>query len=103
MENETIQPSTPVEQTPAQTIPQKKSTSGIIGTVIIIALIILGGLYFWGKRIDTQKELNTLMQQEQLSTQQVTAIETVSASDEPATLQAELEATETTGLGTELE
>lgn len=98
-----MQPNTPVEQTPVQAMPQKTSTSGIIGTVIIIALIILGGLYFWGKRINTQKEMNALIQQEQQSTQEATAIETVSESDETSTLQAELEATQTTGLGAELE
>jgi len=103
MENETMQPNTPVEQSPIQVAPQKTSTSGIIGTVIIIALIILGGLYFWGKRINTQKEMNTLIQQEQQSTQEATTIEAVSESDEASTIQAELEVTQTTGLGAELE
>lgn len=39
-----------------QNTPQKDSGIGpIIGSIIIIILIILGGLYFWGYVIDKQK------------------------------------------------
>ena len=33
----------------------KSSIGSIIGTIIIIAMIVLGGLYFWGKRIEDSK------------------------------------------------
>jgi flagellar basal body-associated protein FliL len=33
----------------------KSSVGSLIGTIIIIAIIILGGLYFWGKRIEENK------------------------------------------------
>ncbi len=33
----------------------KTSIGSIIATIIIIALIVLGGLYFWGKRIQEQQ------------------------------------------------
>lgn len=89
-------PVTPVEK-------PKSSTSGIIGTIVIIALIILGGLYFWGKRINTQKEVNALINQEQVASQEAATIETVSTSDETTALEAELNATATSGLGSELE
>lgn len=87
----------------SMTPPQKASTSGVIGTIIIIALIILGGLYFWGKRINTQKEANALINQEMQASQEAAAIESVSSNDDTASLEAELNATQTTGLGTELE
>jgi len=39
-----------------QNTPQKDSGVGpIIGSIIIIILIILGGLYFWGYEINKQK------------------------------------------------
>ena len=39
-----------------QNTPQKDSGTGpIIGSIIIIILIVLGGLYFWGYTIDKQK------------------------------------------------
>ncbi|MHB1316761.1 MAG: hypothetical protein ACYCZW_02795 [Minisyncoccota bacterium] len=105
MENETQ--NTPIENNPINhtvVAPHDKaSTSGIIGTVIIIALIILGGLYFWGKRINVQKESAAIIQQEQTSLQQAKAIETVSEEDDVATLKAELETTTTSDLGTELQ
>jgi uncharacterized protein HemX len=31
------------------------STGSIVATIIVIAILILGGLYFWGKRIETQR------------------------------------------------
>lgn len=89
--------------TPAMTPPPKASTSGIIGTVIIIALIILGGLYFWGKRINTQKETAALINQEQVASQEAAQIESVSSSDDTSSLEAELDATQTSNLGAELE
>ena len=85
------------------TSPEKASTSGVVGTIIIIALIILGGLYFWGKRINTQKEANALVNQEMQASQEAAAIESVSTNDDTASLEAELNATQTSGLGTELE
>jgi hypothetical protein len=33
----------------------KSSIGGTIATILIIAIIILGGLYFWGKRIEETK------------------------------------------------
>lgn len=107
MENETtpVPPATntPVNNAPTTQMPEKASMSGVIGTIIIIALIILGGLYFWGKRINTQKEAASLVQQEQVASQEAAAIEAVSTSDEIDTLRAEIEATQTTGLGAELQ
>jgi len=77
--------------------------SGIVGTVIIIALIILGGLYFWGKRINNQKEATALMNQEQIASQEAAVIQAISPQDDTASLEAELQATQTSGLGAELE
>jgi uncharacterized protein HemX len=89
--------------TPPTMSPEKASTSGVVGTVIIIALIILGGLYFWGKRINTQKEANALINQEMQASQEAAVIEAVSTNDDTASLEAELNATQTSDLGAELQ
>jgi uncharacterized protein YpmB len=34
---------------------EKTSIGSVIATIIIIALIVLGGLYFWGKRIEQEQ------------------------------------------------
>lgn len=107
MENETtnqVPPQMPTEPMQAPVVsPEKSSTSGIIGTIIIIALIILGGLYFWGKRITTQKEAASLINTEQAAAQEAAAIQAVSTDDSVDTLQAELDATITSDLGAELQ
>lgn len=95
--------STPVMPTTPPPASQHASTSGVIGTIIIIALIILGGLYFWGKRINTQKEAVALMNQETRASQEAAAIQSVSSNDDTDSLEAELNATQTSNLGTELE
>ncbi len=94
---------TPPENVMPPQMPEKASMSGVVGTIIIIALIILGGLYFWGKRINTQKEAAALINQEQVASQEAAVIESVSANDDAASLEAELNATQTSGLGAELE
>jgi len=107
MENETtnVPPvyNEPTQNTIPPQMPDKTSMSGIIGTIIIIALIILGGLYFWGKRINTQKATNSLIKQEQVASQEAAAIEAVSADDELDTLRAELDATVISDLDAELQ
>ena len=36
---------------------KKPGIGSTVGTIIIIALIILGGLYFWGKRLEESKNV----------------------------------------------
>ena len=100
---------------PASTVitPQKNESSigPIIGTIIVIAIIILGGLYFWGKRIDEAKLKQDLVTiEEEVPTPQASdenleanAIKSVSASDDVTSLEAELNATNFDGLSAELE
>ena len=38
---------------------EKTPIGSIIATIIIIALIVLGGLYFWGKRIEEVQSVQT--------------------------------------------
>lgn len=67
------------------------STGLIIGAIVIIAIIILGGLYFWGQRANdtaTNQALDSINQQ--------------STSDEAAAIEADLNATDVDNLNAEL-
>lgn len=86
------------------------SIGGIIGTIIIIALIVLGGLYFWGKRIETNQQIQAQLNNQQTETnpEQTAAVEAstikqVSPSADSATIEAELNATNVSNLGAELQ
>ena len=84
----------------------KSSIGSIIGTIIIIALIILGGLYFWGKRIEEQKVTQAVIQENiQTNTpvnSEAEAIKSVSSSDSVSSIEADLQATQTDNLAPEI-
>lgn len=83
----------------------KSSIGSIIGTIIIIALIILGGLYFWGKRIEESKNLQSLTE-EPITEEEIQAernvISETNSSDELNSIEADLNATEINNLDSEL-
>lgn len=82
----------------------KSSIGGIIGTIIIIAIIILGGLYFWGKRIEEAK-LNQNLVSETINengANEATVIKSVNSSDDIPSIQADLKNTNLDNLGAEL-
>ena len=85
--------------------PQKSSVGGIIGTIIIIALIILGGLYFWGKRIEESKAKENLVTDNsptQTEVNEANSIRSVSSSDDINSIQADLDATNFNNMDTEV-
>lgn len=84
----------------------KSSVGSIIGTIVIIAIIILGGLYFWGKRIEENKSKENLITDFTPGTEETTRTGVegdISASDELDVLEAELNATVVDGLDAELQ
>lgn len=83
----------------------KSSVGSIIGTIIIIAIIILGGLYFWGKRMQEAKIKENLVNDTSSQTTEVdetTTIQTVSSSDDLNAIEADLNATNLDNLGSEV-
>ncbi len=85
----------------------KSSIGSIIGTIIIIALIILGGLYFWGKRIEESRVKQALVTDSMESsrdTSEAAAIMSMgSSSDDLNSIQADLSSTNTTNLSPEVQ
>lgn len=87
----------------------KSSVGSIIGTIIIIGLIVLGGLYFWGKRIEEAKNIKNITSEEVTSTttnqivvDENALIKQTKNSDDLNSLQSDLDSTNTTNLSTEL-
>jgi hypothetical protein len=82
----------------------KSSIGGIIGTIIIIAIIILGGLYFWGKRVEEAKLKQDLVSDTTQPTEynEAAAIRSVSQGDDYASIEADLKATNMNNLDSEV-
>lgn len=90
----------------------KSSIGSIIGAIIIIALIILGGLYFWGKRIEESKNTKNLVTEttetattteDQAILNEAAAIKSMNSSDDLSAIEADLKATNTINLSSELD
>lgn len=67
------------------------SIGPIVGAVIIIALLIFGGLYFWGMQLEKEPETLPMIlgDEAQADAAPVQENEDLSASDEPATIEAD--------------
>jgi uncharacterized protein HemX len=76
---------------------QKDSTVGpMIGSIIVILIILVGGLYFLGALISSKKtEIQTeQVQQEQAETLEVEQTAKQSSSDDVSSIEADLKATD---------
>ncbi len=94
---------------------KKTGMGSIIGTIIIIALIVLGGLYFWGKRLEEAKTIKQMTAETAPAPasvpetvvltpeeQEANLIKTTSSSDEVSDIEADMKATNLTNLDAEL-
>lgn len=89
----------------------KSSIGSIIGTIIIITIIILGGLYFWGKRIEESRYKQKIIQEGQMEytnntsvkVDEVTSIKNTGSSDDISSIEADLNNTKTDNLSSELD
>jgi hypothetical protein len=93
-----IQPTNTETNNSQQVIAQESSTGPAIAIIIVLAMIILGGFYFWGERsksTDTTLETNP---EEMIST-----IETQSTSDESSSIEEDLNNTELDNIDAELQ
>jgi hypothetical protein len=48
-------PTSPEKETPVPTLHRNASWGAIITIVIILAMIVIGAFYAWGKRIDEER------------------------------------------------
>ncbi len=86
-----------------ETPTNKSSIGSIIGTIIIIAVIILGGLYFWGKRIEESKMNQELISgSEDVQINEASVIRSVNSSDDLNSIESDLNNTKLDNLGEEM-
>ena len=72
--------------------PEKSGAAGpIIAVVVILAVVLVGALYFWGQRT-----------QDAVMEQNVESIEEQSASDETSSIEADLNSTDVDNIDAEL-
>lgn len=84
--------------------PQTKSTGAIIGSIIIIVVLIIGGLYLWGKQI-IQTETQTSLTPEQILSETDPALDSLKAqgtSTKITNIEADLNTTDLNNLDKEL-
>jgi hypothetical protein len=78
------------------------SLGPIIGTIVVLAVIILGALYFWNERSKTDAD-DTSATAQNTSTVSADAIDSQSSSDDLDSIETDLNNTDTTNVGADLE
>lgn len=83
---------------------KKSSFGSIVGAIIVIIVLILGGLYFWGSQLEqqqtAQEELPFILGDEQYVDE---GLPPTSASDEVSDIEADVAATDLDKLDTALD
>ncbi len=85
---------------------RRDGTAGpLIGSIIIVLIILVGGLYFWGSMIvDRKNEIESeAVMEEQTKDAEVEAITSQSSSDEASSIEADLNATDLDSVDAEIE
>jgi len=80
----------------------ESSTGPVIATVIILAIILLGGLYFWGQRSTPSTDLYGNSVGTTPADSSTAAIDTQGTSDDPNSIQADLDNTDTNTVDSQL-
>lgn len=102
MEEETqINPVTTPEEAPAQaetagadmSSEKHRSMGPVIGSIIIIAVIVIGGLYLYGQQVvKTEQEAMTAEEIDAMEDQELQDLQTVSDSDDLDSIETDLNA-----------
>jgi len=84
-------------QTGAAPVEGHKPVGPVIGSIIVVLLIILGGLYFWGERLNQSGSSSVAAPDPALQ-----SLKTQGTSDEVSALETDAAATDLNGLDKEL-
>ncbi len=85
---------------------RRDSTAGpLIGSIIIVLIILIGGLYFWGSIIvDRKSQIESeAVLEDQSRDAEVEAITTQSSSDDTSSIESDLNATDVDSADEELD
>jgi len=69
---------------------KKAGVGSIVATILIIAVIVLGALYFWGKRMEESKATQELLNE---NNNDIETVLNVSSEDDLNSIEAELNST----------
>jgi hypothetical protein len=95
---------TNIEQTPITMPTRETSWGSIVGIIVVIVILLIGSLYFWGKEISNNGTLPSVDENitaEDILAQPDTIIKTLknqSTSDDIASIKTDLNATDLSGL-----
>lgn len=97
MDDQNISNVNPVSTTP-DTQENKPATSigPLVGIIIVVLIIVLGGMYFWGQRIDSGQETGV---KNDAATQ---SLQNQSASDDLASIEADVNNTDLQNIDSEM-
>jgi len=93
---------TPTQEAPV--VEEKSPVGPIVGIIIILVILIIGGLYFWGQRISTTVDEN--LTPEEIIAETDTSLEALNqqgTSDAIVDIEADLNATDLGNLDAELQ
>lgn len=87
---------------------EEKSTGALIGSIIVIVILIIGGLYLWNSKMQEQRmmEDGTMMDKGDTMMMEDTAtadLEAQGTSDEVSDIEADLNTTNLEGLDAEMQ
>jgi len=105
MENPNAQESTeqvPAEDTTPNTLREdsaKQTWGPLVGVIIIVAIIVLGGLYFWGQKLVTGGDMKDTTSEPDPKRE---ALESQDSSDEVSSIEEDIENTDFSGIDQEL-
>lgn len=92
-----IPPKNPTPSAPSQ----EKNTGALIGTIIIIVILVVGGLYMWGKDLVNNGAISPA-EVLQVSDTATEALKSQSTSTKASDIEADLNATDLSNLDKEL-
>jgi len=85
----------------------EKHTGGLVGAIVIVIILVVGGLYYWGKQVnENQTTVDESMTAEEIVSipdEKTEALGTQGSSDEVLDIEADLDATDLEGLEAELD
>ena len=77
--------------------PVKKSYGALIAVIVILVLIVIGGLYFLGQRVNNSAYINNASSTQE-SDSVTASLQTQSSSDDLQSIQKDLDSTDTSNL-----
>jgi len=100
-ENRPEQNKSPIDEPPRELENKPGSVGPVVAIVVIVAVLILGGLYYWGVQLN--KEEMTGEEIENLPDEGLESLETQGTSDTLGAIEEDLQTTDLDGLDSELD